>query len=194
MSWFSIPDSRVAQRTVFTALTLVLLAWPGSAAAQGGWDVNVGILLARDLRHERGPDLGAIGAEVQVHAPSSGAWTWGGALAWHRFGRFQSPFYPDAYSDHSAILAGARVRRDRVLTPGLYSVFGLDLVLGMQDPSDADVSRDPGVGGRVGLGVRSPRPAPARPFAELALNGIAVSGEYTDVGAVYLTLMAGLSF
>lgn len=179
---------------IVLATLVALIATPIGVAAQQRWSVDAGIVLARDLRHDGGPDLGAVGGEVRFLAPSSGRWAWGGSLAYHRFGRFRFAFARDFYEDRSSVLAGVRLRREPLVAPVLYGEAGLNLVLGMEKPSDSDTGRDPGVGGYVGVGVIPRRGASVRPFAELGLHGNAVTGESTDVGGVYVTAKVGLSF
>lgn len=171
---------------------LVLLASPAaSAGAQQRWSVDAAATLAKDLRHDNGPTLGAGGVELRAIAPSTGRWSWGGALAWQRFGRFGFSFDPTFHEDRSALIAGVRRRRHDVLTPAMYAELGLSIVVGMEDPSDSDLNRDPGVGTYLGLGLRPPG---GGPFVELGVHGIAVSGEKTDVGGVYPMLRVGFSY
>jgi hypothetical protein len=176
------------------ATLAALIATPVGAVAQQRWSVDAGIVLARDLRHEGGPELGAVGGELRFLAPLSGLWAWGGSLAYHRFGRFRFAFARNFHEDRSSVLAGVRLRREALVTPVFYGEAGLNLVLGMEKPSDSDTGRDPGVGGYVGVGVIPRRRATLRPFAEIGLHGNAVTGESTDVGGVYVTVKVGLSF
>lgn len=183
--------SRAHRVQLVLGVLVAVFSVSSAASAQQRWSVDAAVVVAKDFRHDNAPALGPVGGQVRVFRPRSGDWVWGAALTYYRFGRFDYDFAPNFYADRSALVAGVRRRRLGLLMPALYGELGLGLVVGMEDLPDADISRDPGVSGYLGVGAK---PHGGGPFAELGLHGIAVSGELTDTGGVYLVATLGVLF
>ncbi|HSG49776.1 MAG TPA: hypothetical protein VLA43_18275, partial [Longimicrobiales bacterium] len=77
-----------------------------------------------------------------------------------------------------------------------FATLGVDVLSVAHETADNDgPGRDPGVGGFAGLGYAlTPGTSGPHLFLEGGVHALAVTGELTNGGGVYATLMLGVAF
>lgn len=182
-------------RGIGVALALMSLVPTPGAAQQADWSLWVAPQITRSLDEDGGPDLGAVGASLQlVRGSGPGGWSWGGAATLHRLGTFTAPDVPDRTNRTFAL--GVRALRTDASGRWFLNLGGdlMSVEERVEGGGDAGWSRDPGVGVYVGAGW-SGQGTQGGPgfFIESGLTGALATGENTAGGGVYLSLKAGIA-